>query len=203
VRSLQHRSFFVALGVPRGADADAVRPAYRRLVTRYRRVLDDAEDALDEPTEPPAAFAVMRSYSERRHGALFDAPNPLAAATQDASEVDRFFEGHVPEVAPPPRAQRGAGKDLFVELRIAAEEARRGGIFPVHIPVHRRCNACVGTAEDARLACPVCHGAGQTTVDRMVEVTTPPGVAHGQVARLAMEDAGLDETDLVVLIVVG
>jgi DnaJ-class molecular chaperone len=197
------RTFYVALGVPRGAETETIQPAYRRVVTRYRRMLegdDDPEDALDEPTEPPLDFRVMRSYSERRHGALFDEPEPLVNEGA-RSEVDRFYEGFVPEVAPA-KAVR-TGKDLYVEIRLDPDEARRGGIFPVHIPVLRRCTACEGHGdEQAQLTCPVCQGSRKVTVDRMVEVTAPPGVTHGQVERLAMEDVGLDATDLVVLILV-
>jgi DnaJ-class molecular chaperone len=194
------RTFFVALGVPRGAEAETIQPAYRRVVTRYRRALEtDEEEALDDPTEPPVSFGVMRTYSERRHGALFDEPEPLVS-DGDRSEVDRYFDGYVPEVAPA-RARR-AGKDLYVEIRLDPEEARRGGIFPVHIPVLQRCNACEDHPEEGYLACPVCQGSRRQTVDRMVEVTAPPGVQHGQVERLAMEDVGLDATDLVLLIVV-
>jgi DnaJ-class molecular chaperone len=171
-------------------------------------------DLLDEPTEPPLRFGVLRSYSERRHGALFDRPEPLVS--RPASEVDRYFGGVVPELAEEPlvptaspahahpaaRARR-AGKDLYVELRVEPEEARRGGIFQIHIPVVTPCPRCsTSTDEESRLACRLCHGAHQLTTDRVVEVTAPPAVAHGQVARIAMEDVGLEETDLVVVVLI-
>ncbi len=195
---MQNRTFYVALGVPRGAEPEAVQAAYRRVVTRYRRLLQSDIEQLDEPTQPPLKFAVQRAYSERRHGAIFDRPEPLAART--GSEVDRYFGGIVPEVEPP-RARR-SGKDLYVELRIDAAQARAGGIFPVHIPVLQSCPSCQETDERQRIACTVCQGAGSVTVDRVVDVTAPPGVTHRQVARVAMEDVGLEETDLLVLILI-
>jgi len=197
---MSKRAFFVALGIPRGAPPEAIQVAYRRVVTRYRRELEEEE----EPTPPPGHFAVMRTYSERRHSALFDEPEPepLIPQRSRASEVDRFYDGFVPEAVAPARARRD-GKDLFVELRLATEEAERGGLFPVHIPVVRRCTVCEDWTVDHRLRCPHCHGAGQVLEDRMVEVAAPPGVQHGQTARLAMEDVGLEDTDMVVWVLVG
>jgi DnaJ-class molecular chaperone len=73
----------------------------------------------------------------------------------------------------------------------------------VHIPVVQRCPACDAASEEQRLACMLCQGTGSVTVDRVVDVTAPPGVQHRQLARLAMEDVGLDETDLLVMVLIG
>ncbi len=193
---MRHREFYVALGVPRDADAEAIRPAYRKIVTRYRRALDPDAEWLDDNTEPTLHFRVMRTYSERRHSALFE-PEPLA---QGNSEVDRFFNGFIPEVEGPTKARR-AGKDLYVELRLEPDEARIGGLYPVHIPVIKKCPTCHG-AEDNALLCPLCNGSQRVTEDRMIEVVVPPGVTDGQVVHIAMEDVGLEHTDLVCTLVI-
>lgn len=196
---MEHRNFFVALGVPKGADTDAVQVAYRKVVARYREALEPAEEQ-QQPTQGLASFAVVRTYSERRHAALFEQQGP--AVPLPTGEVDRFYGGYVPEVPLGHRATP-VGKDLFVELRISAEDARRGGIHPVHIPVVRACPGCHGTDERSRLICRSCHGTGSVTDDHMVEVTVPPRVEQGQLARLAMEDVGLGSTELIVRIVLG
>jgi len=195
---MSKRMFFVALGVPRGAPSETIQTAYRRVVTRYLHELE----AEEEPTLSPERFTVMRTYSERRHAALLEPePEPLIPPRGRASEVDRLFDGFVPEAVASTRARR-EGKDLFVELTLTAEEAARGGLFPIHIPVLRRCTVCEDWDADHRLRCGHCHGVCQTLEDRMVEVTVPPGVHHAQVARLAMEDVGLEHTDLIVRVVV-
>jgi DnaJ-class molecular chaperone len=198
---MEQRMFYVALGVPRGAEPEAVLVAYRKLVTRYRCILESEDFFLDEPTQPPLTFGVLRSYSERRHGAIFDEPEPLV--TKRRTEVDRFFGGVVPEVLDAPLARR-EGKDLLVEIRLTPEEAQRGGIFPVHIPVVSACPRCQEDRDaEGGLACRVCGGKRSITIDRMVEITAPPGIREGRVVRVAMEDVGLDETDLIVAVVVG
>jgi len=198
---MEKRAFFIALGVPRGVEPETIHVAYRRVLTRYRREL---EDYLDEPTQPPGRFSVMRTYSERRHAALLEEPDPepLLPGRGRPTEVDRFFDGYIPEPLVPPKARR-EGKDLFVELRLTAGEASRGGLFPVHIPVLRRCPSCRDRDEEQRLSCSNCHGKGRVLEDRMVEVTSPPGVNDGQTARVAMDDVGLEHTDLIVRVIVG
>ncbi len=196
---MEHRHFYVALAVPRGLDANKVEVAYRKLVTRYRGSISPPEyrglsdDAI-------LSFAVLRTYSERRHTRLMDAPEPSTA--EAAGEVDRFFGGTVPAVAEMPRA-READKDLYVEIRMSPQEAAGGGIYPVHVPVIRDCPACTGEREEeARLTCRSCMGRGKVTEDRQIEVTVPPGVVHDQRAEVSMADVGLGHTSLIVHVLV-
>ena len=83
------RSFYVALGVPRGADPESVYVAYRKVVARYQEALDD-----DQPgAAPMERFAVkIRTYSERRHTGQFDDPEP-PIPERGETDVDRFFDG--------------------------------------------------------------------------------------------------------------
>jgi hypothetical protein len=197
---MQQRTFYVALGVPREADTEHIRLAYRRVVARYRHAIESIpEPFADDPTPPPLNFAIMRSYSDRRHGTLFDQPEPLIPTNDN--ELDRFCQGFVPEVIDIPKAKR-SGKDLFVELRLSPNQAKGGGMFTVHIPVIKPCPTCSALDEPRRLTCRLCGGTHRITEDRTIEITTPPGVMDGQVARLPMEDVGLACTDLVVYVVV-
>jgi DnaJ-class molecular chaperone len=193
---MERRTFYVALGIPRGEDTEMVRLAYRKVVDRYRLELE--EEHFDDPTQPPLSFSVLRSYSERRHASVFDAPEGAVGE----AEVDSFFHGYVPDVLPP-KAKR-AGKDLYVELRLTKDEAKQGGIFPVHIPVVTRCPACESDKdEEHALTCRLCAGRRRVTEDHLVEVTSPPGVRDGQTARVAMEDVGLGATDLIINVLIG
>ena len=194
---MEHRKFFVALGVPHGADPGQVQTAYRKLVTRYRT---PEEPAASEQREGEP-FHVLRSYSERRHATLMEQETP--ALPEETGEVDRFFGGFVPEVIDAPARATPDGKDLYVELRLSHAEARMGGLQSVHIPVLRRCPACKEQEEKERLVCKACAGRGQVSEDHLIEVTVPPRVKAGQRASVAMEDVGLGATTLLVYVSVG
>ena len=194
---MEHRKFFVALGVPHGADPGQVQTAYRKLVTRYRA----PEEPADLHAEDEGPFHVIRSYSERRHAALMEQDAP--ALPEETGEVDRFFGGFVPEVMDTPARATPTGKDLYVELRLSHAEARFGGLQPVHIPVLRKCPACEEQEEKQRLVCKACGGHGRVYEDHLVEVTVPPRVTDGQRASVAMEDVGLGATTLLVYVSVG
>ena len=194
---MKKRSFYVALGVPRGADPDAIQVAYRKIVTRYRQAIEFEEKSSPSP-ESGLSFGVCRTYSERRHSGLFDQGDAIDLKGETA--IDRFFGGVIPEVVTP-KAKR-SGKDLFVELRLSVAEAKKGGLFPVNIPVIRSCPRCPEISENDRLACTLCHGAGRITENRTVNVVAPPRVEHGTRTTIPMEDVGMDHTELLVSVLI-
>jgi hypothetical protein len=93
---MENRSFFVALGTPRGEDAEKICVAYRKVITRYRAELDST--VVEHVSEPILHFSVLRNYSERRHDRLFE--NQVPPVPTPEVEVDHFFGGFVPEVLP-------------------------------------------------------------------------------------------------------
>jgi len=196
------RTFYVALGIPRGVDPESIGVAYRKVVSRYREALETEDQPPSrQPQGQITGYSVMRSYSERRHAGRFESPEPLIP-THGETDLDRYFDGFVPEVVAPPARARAEGKDLFVELRLVADEAQRGGLFPVHIPVMRDCPSCTDLDEPQQLTCKQCRGSRRVTEDRTIDVTAPPGVQHGDAARIPMEDVGIEHTDLIVKVIV-
>jgi molecular chaperone DnaJ len=69
-------------------------------------------------------------------------------------------------------------EDIFVELRLNADEARRGGVFPVKLSLSRICHRCRQAGNIKNFFCPECGGSG--TVHYQVEtlVRIPPYVKH-------------------------
>ena len=74
-----------------------------------------------------------------------------------------------------------------MEVVLTPEEARRGGEYPVAVPVWQPCPACSGRG----LFCPGCRDRGALRARREFDLVMPPGVADGTSAALALADIGL------------
>jgi hypothetical protein len=96
----------------------------------------------------------------------------------------------VPVAAPAGRGETGISYQLNTsgELLLSAEEAARGGTFPLDIPVRSTCTTCQGRSES--WSCVTCAGEGAITVRLPAGLRLPPGVRDGAVFQIHM-DAGV------------
>lgn len=164
---------YTVLGVPRTADADAIKAAFRRLAKRCH------PDSCDGDAAAARRFARLSAaydlLSDREKRARFD------RGEIDADGRPRFGHGHPFAGAKTrrgdPDARNRADEALFAEilkgLRGAGRQTpRRGGDIHARLTVSMA-EAAAGTRR--RLALP----GGRT-----VEVSVPAGVAQGQRIRL-------------------
>jgi hypothetical protein len=66
-----------------------------------------------------------------------------------------------------------------------------GGLFPITVPVVEDCPRCSKTGFWEAFFCPACYGYGRIRAERAFSVSIPPHVKHGTEIRLSMEDIGL------------
>jgi molecular chaperone DnaJ len=181
------RDYYEVLGVPRDADAEAIKKAYRKLALQYHPDRNPGDKAAEEKFKELAeAYEVLSdpqkraAYDEYGHAA-FDPRARAARATggfaggfHDPFEIfrevfgggslfDEFF-GVRPDPTQPQR-----GDDLRYDLEISFEEAVRG--CEKEITVHKldRCETCGGSGVEAgsrTRTCPTCHGRGQVVTSR-------------------------------------
>jgi molecular chaperone DnaJ len=163
------RDYYEVLGVPRGASAEDIKRAFRKLAMRYhpdRNKEDGAEARFKEIGE---AYEVL-SDSEKRaaydrygHAGLqaFDAGRPFEGFDFGGfgDIFDAFFGGTTARRAR--ESQRGA--DRRVDLEIDFEEAAFGCEKEIEVVRHERCSRCGGNraepgSQPAR--CPSCDGSG-------------------------------------------
>jgi molecular chaperone DnaJ len=202
------RNYYMVLGVERGADLSQIKHAYRSAIKRYH------PDRFGTGTDPDKFRAAQEAYevlSDRDRRRAYDAQlhregipaqltrvprraAPRGKAWRDlrdtASLLDDFFEGLVPGFYCRHSRRATVPKELYMEVVLTPEEARRGGIFPVAVPVLQACPDCRGGSGWA-LFCATCGGQGAIEERREFNLAIPPDVADGTAAALPLEEIGL------------
>jgi curved DNA-binding protein len=170
---MQYKDYYEVLGVARGADADAVKRAYRKLARKYHPDVSKEKNAESKFKEVQEAYEVLRDSEKRaaydqlgrdyRPGQQFRPPPDWGqrfgqSGSQRFSDLNGFSDffsslfGGAAEAGPPPDADAG-------HLDITVEEA------------------FAGTKRRVTL-----NEAGRT---RSVDVQIPAGVSDGQSLRIS------------------
>ena len=205
------RNPYEVLGIPRTADADEIKSAYRKLALQYHpdRNPGDAE-AENRFKEISEAYATLRDPASRARFDRFGSSRP-EASRPDFSTVDwqTVFQeadigvdwsrgGGVPRTGNAVfdvlfGAMTGMmrtsgllpGEDRTLLLEVNVREAREGTQRVVHVPGPSVCAKCGGRGvTDGGNVCPVCGGRAVLRSGSEVEVTVPPGVRDGVKLRL-------------------
>lgn len=166
------KDYYNVLGVPRSADEEEIKKAYRRLAHQYHP---------DRPTgnetkfkEINEAYQVLSNREKRtaydRFGTVPEGGIPggfggFEANFGDLGDLGEIFESFFGGT--PWRERRRTyhrGADLEYALEVTLEEAFRGGRREISYRAPARCNACGGLGHDAKAGtekCATCAGRGE------------------------------------------
>lgn len=198
------------LGVPRDADAQAIKDAFRSLALKYHPDRNKASGAEEHFKEIAAAYAVLSDPAKR---AEYDAHGGVGAPGFSADDVfggvdlqNLFrgagfdFDSDLFDLFAQRRHGPRRGRDLEVEVAISLEKAASGGETAVQYSRAAPCERChgYGTADgQAPPTCSACHGSGQqVTLEQKGNVAVrqirPCPVCHGrgQVIHKACAECG-------------
>lgn len=193
---MDKRDYYEVLGVPRDADENAIKSAYRKLARQYHPDVNKATDAGERFKEINEAYEVLSDPEKR---GVYDRYG--RAATQggfgqgggspfggfggfgDISDIfDEFFGGGFGGRS---NRQRGParGNDLRYDLEITFQEAVFGVEKELEVPRLETCSHCGGSGAEpgtTPIRCPQCNGSGeirraqQTILGQFVNVTACP-----------------------------
>jgi molecular chaperone DnaJ len=213
------KDYYIVLGVGRGADLNKIKKAYRVIAKKVHPDASASGESHEKFLEIRKAYETLvdeekrQKYDEElarqgREVKITRIPEEIRARRRSAlqemdrtySFVDEFFSGFLPGIFE--RGKAATGKDLYLEVILSPEEAARGGLFPITVPVLERCPRCRRTGLWEEFFCPLCYGRGVVRAERGFSLSIPPRVTHGTQISLSTEDIGLRSVNLHVLVLV-
>lgn len=189
---MQFKDYYAVLGVERGASADEIKRAYRKLARKHHPDLSQASDAAARMQEVNEAYDVLRDPEKR---AAYDRVGQGRQGGQDFSPPPGWDAGFEFSGAPGGEADFGAHSDFFEALfgaarRGAAQRPRHGAhgrgedhhariVIPLEDAFH-------GATRTLTLASPELDASGHVVLrERSLSVRIPKGMRAGQQIRLA------------------
>jgi len=160
------RDYYEILGVGRGASADEIRKAYRRLARQYHPDVNKSPDAEARFKEINEAYEVLSDQEKRMAYDRFGFAGVEGRfddfGFSDISDIFESFFGGFART----RTRKGprAGEDLRASLTLSFEEAVFGAEKELEIERLEVCPACNGSGAapgSHPIRCPECGGTGE------------------------------------------
>ncbi len=168
------QDFYELLGVQRGASAEDIKKAYRKLAMQHHPDKNPGDKAAEHRfKELSEAYDILKDDQKRaaydRFGhAAFEGGNGRAGPGDFGFGAGGFadiFDEMFGEFVGGQRGQaQGRGSDLRYNLEISLEDAFKGKQTSVRVPSLAQCDTCHGSGAEAGskpVTCPTCKGHGR------------------------------------------
>ena len=166
------QDLYELLGVDRGADADAIKKAYRRLARQYHPDVNPDPDAQERFKEISLAYEVLSDPGKRASydrggdpfGGMGGGFGGQGAGFSFTDIMDAFFGGAGAPGGRGPRPRERRGQDALIRLEVELAEAAFGITRELKVDTAVLCSTChgEGTAPGTHpVPCETCHGAGE------------------------------------------
>lgn len=204
------RDYYQVLGLSRGASADEIKKAYRRLARQYHpdlhsgakktemekrfKELNEAHEVLSDPdnrkkydqygTQWEQAEAFERAREQARAQGFAGGQTRSSFGSEHFTDMfENLFGGR--GRASSTHGFAVQGEDLETEVGITLREVLTGASKRVSLQETVPCATCQGTGALRNRPCPSCHGAASTIDTKTLEVKIPAGVQDGTRVRVA------------------
>ncbi len=212
------KDYYVVLGISREANLNQIKRAYRRIAKQlhpeltnyissdeFREAREAYETLIDENKRQryDATLRQAQDISKRpnvqniiqKRRSVFDKMHRLRSFS------DEFFEGFLPGFYTQVKG-RIPDKDLYYEIILSPVEAQHGGLFPITVPIIEPCPRCGDIEIWDPFLCPDCLGQGHIHTRREFSLSIPPHTKHGTQQSISMEDIGLKDIYLNIVVYV-
>lgn len=190
------RDYYEVLGVPRDADDQALKSAYRKLAMTHHPDRNpgntDAEEKFKEAAE---AYGVLSdaqkraAYDRYGHEGLQASGGGAGVDPSQFADFQDIFGDLFDSFLGGSGGGRGRsrvrrGEDLRCDLEISFEDSMRGTQADINVPRMEACKRCNGSGaekEDGMTQCPTCRGRGEVLYNQgFISVRQTCGTCNGR-----------------------
>ena len=198
------RDFYEVLGVPRSANADDIKKAYRQMAMKYHPDRNPGDKQAEENFKEAAeAYEVLSDDEKRQRYNQFGHDGLPGTNFREYTNINDIFNsfgdifsgggfggtifdevfGGGQQLRRREAQQGQPGSDLRVRLSLTLEEIASGVEKKIKVKRQKRCDVCHGTGArsgSGKTTCPQCKGAGeirqvsQSMFGQFVNISTCP-----------------------------
>ena len=209
---MERKTYYRILGVSSTETTSGIRAAFRDLAKRFHpdvageqatRSFQDVAEAYGVLSDPQRRREYNRKLSlaeggefvpvrRARPGPVVREPastlgNPSSLRPSFEAMYERFLRNFTGIGVPKSEHLEG----LNLEVLLAPEEASRGCIMPLGVPVFSSCPQCGGSGRDWVFSCAYCQQQGIIEREALVRIRIPPLVRSGSVFEIPLQGLGI------------
>lgn len=209
------KDYYLVLGVTHEENLRGIQEAFRELAKRYHpdragpdgiakfRDVQEAYEILSNPEKTKSYDDDLAQDEGKtpegiisRHRSRWEplVPNPMSVlhgfeTIRPSFEplYERFLRNFTGKGIP--KGERL--ESLNVEVALSDEQAMRGGILSVGVPVFFTCGHCGGSGRDWLFPCVNCHAEGIIEAEKPVEISVPPMLPDKAIIEVPIQGLGI------------